>query len=186
MFAGHFGLAATVKANRPAAPLWALMLATQLLDVIFAVLTFTGVESIGPGPTGYGEGVINAHYTHSLVGALLIATAAAALAAWRWGRQPGLVIGAVVFSHWLLDLLVHRADLPLLPGHLGGGPLLGLGLWQQPVASIAAEGLLILVGAITYARSVRARSSNPTRATVAAAVLALLLALSLTLDVAGV
>ena len=125
MFAGHFGLAAGVKAldsgvlsgkravpqvkatTENETPLWALMLATQLLDVIFVPLVALGIESFG-GPSGYGEGTIHAYYSHSLVGALLIAAVAGALA-WRaWGQRNGLIIAGVVFSHWLLDLLVHR------------------------------------------------------------------------------
>src|SRR5690242_20880730 len=91
---------------------------TQLLDVLFVFLLIPGVESFSGG-SGYGQGVINAHYTHSLAGALLIALAAGA-GAWKlWGRQGGLIIAATVFSHWLLDLVVHRPDLPLLPGSAG-------------------------------------------------------------------
>ena len=179
MFAGHFGLAAGVKAldsrllekSRATAagtaeralparasagvPLWALMLATQLLDVLFVFLLIPGVESFSGG-SGYGEGVINAHYTHSLVGALLIALAAGA-GAWKlWGRQGGLIIAATVFSHWLLDLVVHRPDLPLLPGNAGNLPLLGFSLWNEPAISITIEAVLIAAGAILYVTSLLA------------------------------
>ncbi|HSY41100.1 MAG TPA: permease, partial [Polyangia bacterium] len=109
MIAGHFGLAAGVKAHRPAVPLWALMLATQWLDVVFVPLFLTHVERIdviGGGPAGYGNGIIHADYTHSLVGAVVLSLIFALPAAWRWGRRAATVLGAVVFSHWLLDLLV--------------------------------------------------------------------------------
>src|SRR5262245_40217388 len=113
MFAGHFGLAATVKAKEPQVPLWALMLSTQLLDVVFVPLYLAGIETIQPiGRGGYGESIIHANYTHSLVGALLISVVAGLVAGWNWNRRSGLIIAAMVFSHWLLDLLVHRADLP--------------------------------------------------------------------------
>ena len=63
------------------------------------------------------------------------------------------MIGAVAFSHWLLDLLVHRPDLPLLPDNWGNLPLLGLGLWAYPVVSMAIEFGFVLIGAYLYYRS---------------------------------
>jgi hypothetical protein len=124
MVAGHFGFAAGVKSQVPSAPLWALMLATQWLDVFFVPLYLMGIETIDPvdpaNPNFYGGGVIHAVYTHSLVGALLLSALAGALAWALFGRQIGGVIGGVAFSHWLLDLVVHRGDLPILPGNAGG------------------------------------------------------------------
>ncbi len=195
MFAGHFGLAAAVKSREVQIPLWALMLSTQLLDVLFVPLYLMHIETIDPiGNGGYGLGVIHANYTHSLIGALVIAVCAGLLA-WRpWGRRGMLVIAAVVFSHWLLDLLVHRADLPILPGNLGNLPLLGFGLWAFPVVSIVLEGALIAVGAVLYITSAWSRSgassprqrSNHTSAIIAGVVISLLLVLSLVTDVLGV
>src|SRR5262245_8938668 len=157
MIAGHFGLAAGVKAWAPRLPLWALMLSTFLLDVVFIVLNVAGLEYITPAdparPTGYGSALIHAYYTHSLIGALLIAAVAGTLAGWRWGQRGGIVIAIVVFSHWVLDLLVHRADLPLLPGNAGNLPLLGFGLWQIPMVSALLEFALNLAGAYLYYRS---------------------------------
>lgn len=155
MFAGHFGFAAAVKSRTPKVPLWALMLSTQLLDVFFVPFLLTGTETMEPvdGAGAYGGSVIHADYTHSLVGALLIAAAAGWLASRRWGRKGGWAIGAVVMSHWGLDLIVHRADLPILPGNAGGLPLLGFGLWRWPGISMALEFALIAVGAVMYYRS---------------------------------
>jgi len=155
MFAGHFGLAAAVKATTPKIPLWALMLSTQLLDVAFVPLLLTGIETLEPveGAATYGGSVIHADYSHSLVGALVLALIAGLLA-WRfWGRQGGLVIGSMVMSHWVLDLLVHRPGMPLLPGNAGNFPLMGLGLWQLPWLSATIELILIVAGAILYAKS---------------------------------
>jgi membrane-bound metal-dependent hydrolase YbcI (DUF457 family) len=154
--AGHFGLAAGVKAQVPGAPLWALMLASQWLDVFFVPLFLAGVETIDPvdpaNPNVYGGGVIHAVYTHSLLGAILLSVLAGALAWWLWGRRIGLVIAAVAFSHWLLDLLVHRPDLPILPGNAGNLPQLGFGLWQVPIVAALVELLLVLGGAFLYYR----------------------------------
>ncbi len=210
MFAGHFGLAAGVKAldsgvfsNKrvepqatatadAGAPLWALMLATQLLDVIFVPLVGVGVESFGSG-SGYGEGTIQAYYSHSLVGALLISVVAGGLA-WRaWGRRNGLIIGGVVFSHWLLDLLVHRPDLPILPGNSGNLPMLGFGLWNFAVISASLELLLIVVGGGLYAVSALQRAQNTPkpqqargRAVTSSVVLSVLLVLSLASSLVGI
>ncbi|TMG35201.1 MAG: permease [Chloroflexi bacterium] len=164
MVAGHFGLAAAVKAKQPQVPLWSLMLATAWLDVLFVPLYIAGIERIEPAPgtggTGYGEGVIYADYTHSLVGALALGLLFGLIAAVPWGRRTGVVLGAVVFSHWVLDLLVHRGDMPILPGNLGDLPRLGFGLWQIPLASAAAELALVAIGAVLYGRAA-ARRAGP-------------------------
>ena len=156
MVAGHFGLAAVVKSEVPAAPLWALMLATQWLDVFFVPLFLLGIETSEPAdpanPNAYGGSIIHAVYTHSLVGAVLLSALAGGLAWGLWGRRVGGVIAAVAFSHWLLDLLVHRPDLPILPGNAGGLPLLGFGLWRLPVVAATLELILVLGGAYLYYR----------------------------------
>jgi hypothetical protein len=156
MIAGHFGLAAAIKARERSTPLWALMLATAWLDVIFVPLFIAHIETIEPAPgatRSYGGGIIHANYTHSLVGAILLAGLFGAVS-WRiWNRRVGLVLGLVVFSHWVLDLVVHRMDLPILPGNTLGLPTLGLGLWQLPNVSGAVELLLVLVGAALYWRA---------------------------------
>jgi hypothetical protein len=163
--AGHFGLAAGVKSGVPSAPLWALMLATHWLDVIFVPLFLLGVETITPidpaNPTAYGGGVIHADYTHSLIGALALSAIAGGFAMTRWGRRVGLTVGLVAFSHWLLDLIVHYPDLPILPGNAGNLPLLGFGLWGTPVVAASLELTLVLVGAYLY---YRASTSLPTGA----------------------
>jgi membrane-bound metal-dependent hydrolase YbcI (DUF457 family) len=158
MTPGHFGLAAGVKKWAPSIPLWMLFLATYLLDVIFLFLWIGGLESLAPidpaHPNAYGGVLIHADYTHSLVGALLIAALAGWLAGRRWGKRGGMVIGAVVFSHWILDLLVHRPDLPILPGNFGNLPLLGFGLWEVPAVSMLIEAVLVIGGALLYYRTV--------------------------------
>jgi len=157
MTPGHFGLAAGAKKFAPRVPLWALFLSTYLFDVVFVFLLAAGVESITPldpaHPNAYGELIIHAEYTHSLVGALIISALAGWLASRRWERRGGMIIAAVSFSHWILDLLVHRPDLPILPGNLGNFPLLGFGLWEFPSISAMIELALVLGGAYLYYRS---------------------------------
>jgi membrane-bound metal-dependent hydrolase YbcI (DUF457 family) len=176
VIAGHFGFAAGVKSRERAVPLWALMLATQWLDVVFIPLLLLGVEGLEPIPgtsEGYGQVIIHADYTHSLAGALLLAFLFGAVAAPFWGRRIGVVLGAVVFSHWVLDLIVHRGDMPLLPGDAGHLPRLGFGLWREPAASAALELLLVVAGTYLYFRAARqvlaATSQSPQRANVVSA-----------------
>jgi hypothetical protein len=158
VIAGHFGLAAAVKSRVPRAPLWSLMLATVWLDVLFVPLLLLGVETIVPAagagsPPGYGEGIIYADYTHSLLGAIVLSALFGALIGWRWGRVAGLATSAVALSHWLLDLPMHRHDMPFLPANLGHLPRLGFGLWQWPTASASLELALVLVGTLLYWRA---------------------------------
>ena len=157
MVAGHFGLAAGVKKIAPRLPLWSLLLATFFLDVVFIFFAAGGLEKITPvdpaNPNAYGGSLIQAYYTHSLLGALLISAIAGLFAGWRWGKRGGYVIAGVVFSHWILDLVVHRPDLPILPGNFGNLPLLGFGLWQNPTASAIVEFVLVIGGIWFYYRA---------------------------------
>ncbi len=163
MIAGHFGFAAAVKSYERQAPLWALMLACVWLDVIFVPLFLAHIETIADAPGthgGYGALIIYADYTHSLLGALALSVVFGAIAAIWWSRRTGFVLAAVVFSHWLLDLVVHRADMPILPANAGNLPRLGFGLWQHPVAAAAVEAALVVVGAFLYWRAAQATVSS--------------------------
>jgi hypothetical protein len=193
MVAGHFGLAAGIKAREPAVPLWALMLATQWLDVVFVPLFAAKIETIevlGGGKPGYGNGIIHADYTHSLVGAIVLALVFALPAGLRWGRRAAVVLGAVVFSHWLIDLLVHRHDMPIWPGAAADAPHVGLALWRWPLLTAAAELALVLWGGLTYLRAAVAvaRAHDPSklrRARIAGATVIVGGLLTLALGVAG-
>jgi hypothetical protein len=193
MIAGHFGFAAAVKSREPQCPLWALMLATAWLDVVFVPLYLTGVETIEAAPgasSGYGGAIIHADYTHSLVGALLLSGVFGGAGAAAWGRRNGLVLALVAFSHWALDLVVHRGDMPILPANLGGLPRLGFGLWRVPLAAMSVELALVVAGAWLYWRAARAAAALAGRGERRAAVAALFILLSgllvLGLDVTGV
>ncbi|AST89875.1 permease [Sutcliffiella cohnii] len=161
MFAGHFGVATVVKSKYPELPLWSLLVSTQLLDLVFIPFSLGGLESIEPiGEGGYGSMAINAFYTHSLVGALIISLLAGIISGQFWGKNSGVIIGLVSFSHWILDLIVHRPDLPILPGNIGDLPLLGFGLWNSFIGSFLLEFLLIAVGCFFYFRYLLKKKSS--------------------------
>ena len=159
MIAGHFGFAAIVKSRERSAPLWALMLATVWLDVVFTPLFLAHWETVEPisTHTGYGSLIIHADYTHSIVGMLALSAALGAMFLPRLGRRVALVIALVIAlvsaSHWVLDLVVHRADMPVLPGNFGNLPYLGMGLWNHPRAAACVELVLVTASAIMYWRA---------------------------------
>lgn len=192
MIAGHFGFAAIVKSREPRVPLWSLMLATVWLDIVFVPLFLAGIETLKPVAGlrgGYGQSIIHADYTHSLVGALVLSAAFGLIFAPRWGQRCALVLGLVSFSHWLLDLFVHRHDMPILPGNAGNLPRLGLGLWQLRTASILAELLLVILGAFCYWHAAdvvtAAAQRGRTRAMITAILIFLCGVTVLALDVTG-
>lgn len=187
MIAGHFGLAAAVKAKETHIPLWTLMLATAWLDVVFVPLLAFKVETLDPVPGtdgGYGESIIHADYTHSIVGSLLLSVIFGAVAAWKLGTRAGVILGGVVFSHWVLDLVVHRMDLPILPGNAGDLPRFGFGLWRVPAVSVIVEVLLMVVGFGLYWRA--AARVDPKRARTIGIVAALSGIVTIALDLAAV
>ena len=162
MVLGHFGVAAAAKPNAPDVPVWAMMVASQAMDIAFVPLVVVGLESITPG--GYGQSTINAYYSHSIVGALLIAVLMFVIgkAAWKTPRAAW-TLGLLSASHWLLDLVVHRQDMPILPGNIGNLPLLGLGLWNYPWMALALEVVLGVVGLAIYFRWASQKSQRDPR-----------------------
>jgi len=180
MIVGHFGFAAIVKARRTSIPLWILMFASVWLDIVFVPLFLMGMETMEPlnGKPGYGREIIHAEYTHSLIGMLVLSGILALVCCPRWGLRSAYVIGFTASSHWLLNLTVHRSDIPILPGSVWNLPLLGFGLWRMPVLSAGLEMALILGGAWTYWRAARPLSSMSRRSSLFGAAAAIMIAIS--------
>jgi len=156
MFVGHYSASLAAKAAEPRAPLWTYVIAAQFMDIGWAGLVAAGVEKvrIDPSLPGSSLDLYYMPWTHSLPGALAWSLAGGLLARFvlKLPVRAAALIGAVVFSHWVLDLLVHRPDLALWPG----GPKLGLGLWNAPVIEQAVEiGLLAAAGAWWVGERVR-------------------------------
>ncbi|MBB3033004.1 hypothetical protein [Alteriqipengyuania lutimaris] len=150
MFIGHFAPAFIAAAVSPARPRLGLyFLAAQLVDWAFFVFVLIGVEDmrIVPGITAMNP--MDLHqmpYTHSLLGSAGFALAFALFVLLvTKDRVVSLLAGAVVLSHWVLDLLVHRPDLTLA----GDPPKFGLGLWNVPLVEMPLE-LALTFGAMAF------------------------------------
>ena len=157
MVLGHYGVALAAKRAAPQVQLGTLHFATQFLDELWPILVLAGVETVRvvPGLMAANQlDFVSYPWSHSLATALLWG----ALIGWvyfaarRYGRGA-LVIGGLVVSHWLLDLPMHRPDLPLWPG---SSPKVGLGLWSSVPLTLAVELPLFAAGVAMYARSTRA------------------------------
>jgi hypothetical protein len=153
VLAGHYSAAFVGKALAPRAPFWALVLAAQLVDVLWAAFVLLGVEHLRLDPALPSNPLDLYHmpFTHSLLGSLGWGALASGVA-WRALRDgaAAAAIGATVVAHWFLDLLVHRPDLPLWPG----SAKLGLALWNRPLAALALELALLLGSAWWLSRRV--------------------------------
>ena len=148
MFVGHYAAALAARAAEPRVPLWTYVLGCQAIDIAWSGLILAGVERASVDPSLPGSTLVLSHmpYTHSLPAAVLwsVVVGAALMALLKLPRRAGVFIGLTVFSHWVLDFLVHRPDLPLL----WNGPMVGLGLWNHPLPEEVLEmGLLALAGA---------------------------------------
>jgi hypothetical protein len=155
MFAGHYGVSFAAKRYDPEIPLWVLFLAVQWLDVMWAPFVLLGIEKVRIVPGITASNPLDLYYmpyTHSLVAALLWSTAAFLvyrLARPRTQARSALILGGAVFSHWVLDLLVHRPDLPLYDNTAK----VGLGLWNLPAVAFALETAFLFGGMWLYLRT---------------------------------
>ena len=151
MFVGHYAASLAAKAIEPRAPLWTYVIGAQLIDIGWGVLVMAGVEKVRIDPSLPGSSLDLYHmpYTHSLPAVVLwsLAGALAVRFVLRLPMRAAVFVGLAVFSHWILDLLVHRPDLELW---FGGGKV-GFGLWNYPVPEQAVEIGLLALGAAAWA-----------------------------------
>jgi hypothetical protein len=158
MFIGHFAVAFGAKRFAPRLSLGTLFLAAQWLDLLWPTLLLLGVERvrIDPGNTAFTPLDFVAYpLSHGLLAVVVQALVFGALVRWVSGsRRNGFVAGALVVSHWLLDLLTHRPDLPLLPG---SETRVGLGLWNSVPATVVVEVGLFVVALWIYVRTTEPR-----------------------------
>lgn len=158
MFIGHFALGFGAKKAAPEVSLGTLFLACQFADLLWPTLVLTGIESVEVQPGNTVVTPLNfTHYpySHSLVALLgwAVLGTLGYLAFHRSQIKAALTLGALVLSHWVLDVFSHRPDMPIT---LAGTQRLGIGLWNSLPGTITVELSLFLVGAGLYARATEA------------------------------
>jgi len=163
MFLGHFGVGFGAKAAAPRTSLGSLLLASQLIDLLWPTLLLMGLErvAIAPGITRVTP-LDFTHYpiSHSLAAVLLWAVLFAGIYYGLRRYSKGTVVcGLAVVSHWVLDLLSHRPDLPLAPG---SSLRVGLGLWGSLAGTLLVELAVFAVGVYLYVRTTRASDRTGT------------------------
>lgn len=137
----------------PRVPLWLLLLAAQFVDILWGTFVLSGVEHarlVATLPSNPLD-LYDMPYTHSLLATAFWAGFAFLGARRGLGLDAGAAgaVSLVVASHWFLDLLVHRPDLPVS----FSGTKVGLGIWNHPVLAYLLEVVLIAAGAWLCIRS---------------------------------
>src|SRR4051812_38932461 len=161
MFIGHYALAFAAKKSAPTLSLGTAFLACQFADLLWPTLLMLGVESVAidPGNTLMTPlNFVSYPYSHSLV-MLAVWSAVFALVYRAVRGRSGRAIATVailVFSHYVLDVITHRPDMPIT---IHGSSRLGLGLWNHPGTALTLELSLFIVGLAMYARATRARDA---------------------------
>lgn len=155
MFIGHFAMGFGAKRFAPQVSLGILFLACQLADLVWPNLVLLGIEtlSIDPDATVMTPLDFSSYpYSHSLLALLVWAAIFGLLytALSRSGPRVAMIVAALVLSHWMLDVLSHRPDMPVT---LGNAPKIGMGLWNYPAIAIPFELLLFAVGVWLYSRA---------------------------------
>ena len=158
MFLGHYAVAIGAKRIAPRASLGTLIAAAAFLDLVWPVLVLAGVErvAVAPGATAFTP-LDFQHYpiSHSLVmSAVWGAAFGGVYFLARRDQRAAAVLGLLVVSHWFLDAVVHRPDLPLT---IGGDARVGLGLWNSISGTLAVELAMFAVGVWLYIGATRAR-----------------------------
>jgi hypothetical protein len=162
MFVGHYGPAFALKRYAPESSLFALCIGVQLVDIAWGVFVLAGIEEVRIVP-GFTESnaldLAFIPYTHSLVAAVVwsvLGGVVSWLVAGRKSARIGIAAALAVASHWVLDLLMHRPDLPLY----GDSMKVGLGLWNYRWPAFFAELGSLAIGLVLYATATRPRPGS--------------------------
>ncbi|HSS44317.1 MAG TPA: hypothetical protein VLO07_03160 [Thermoanaerobaculia bacterium] len=157
MFVGHFGVGLAAKKLAPRVSLGTLLMSVQFADLLWPVFLVLGVEHVRIVPGLMKASALDLYdypVSHSLVALAGWAIVfAAASFFFRRDRTAALLLAAGVLSHWPLDVLMHRPDVPVF----ARGPYRGLGLWDSLPATLAVEGILYAAGIGIYLKATRAK-----------------------------
>jgi hypothetical protein len=157
MLVGHCAVALAGKRAEPRLSLCTLMAATFLADLLGIVLILLGIEHWTLKPGGRGVDAVDLDtisWSHGLLPDVLWAgLLACGYFLWRRHVAGAWILFAVVLSHWILDFVSHKPDMPLAPGLSGR---YGLELWTSVPATLLVEGLLWLIALVVYVRATRA------------------------------
>ena len=154
MFIGHFGAGLAAKKLDPAPSLGTLFMASQFIDLIWPVFLLTGLErvAVDPGNTAFTPlNFISYPFTHSFLGVLIWGVLFGLVYyAIRKNWKTAILLGGLVLSHWILDFITHRPDLPVFPW---SDLKVGLGLWNSVALSLIVESLIFIGGAYLYLKA---------------------------------
>jgi len=156
MFVGHTAVALAAKSQAPKTSLGLLVVAAYLIDLLWPIFLLIGIEHvrIDPGNTVFTPLDFESYpWSHSLL-MVVIWGALLAMVVRRADARTRFIIFSLVVSHWILDVITHRPDMPLWPG---ASPRLGLGLWNSIPATLVVEGAIFAIGISMYVRATRAR-----------------------------
>jgi len=161
MFVGHFGVAFAGKKVAPTVPLPMLLVAAILADILWVIFLSAGIEHVAIRPGIMATNSLDLYdfaLSHSLATDLVWAALLAVF--WYVYRRNGRgawVLFVLVMSHWVLDFISHRPDMPIAPGlHR----YFGLALWNSWLATLVVEGGLWVAGIALYLSATRARNST--------------------------
>jgi hypothetical protein len=155
MFLGHFGVALAAKKAAPRASLGTLVLSAQFADCLWPVLLLAGLEQVRivPGITRVTPlDFVSYPISHSLLMQLFWGIMLGALYfLWRRDFRTAALVSALLPTHWLLDFIAHRPDMPLY----SGGPKFGLGMWNSLPWTLFVEYGLLVAGLLIYLAATR-------------------------------
>jgi hypothetical protein len=155
LFTGHYSFSFAGKSAEKRIPLWLLFIAVQFIDVLWSIFVLLGIEKVRIVPGITASNALDLYYmpyTHSLLGVLCWSALAYIVGQFVptfRGNRTGLIVAGAVFSHWILDLIVHRPDLALYDS-VGK---MGFGLWNYRGAAFALEMAVLFGGAAMLYRT---------------------------------
>jgi hypothetical protein len=154
MFIGHFAVGFVAKRAAPRAALGTYVAAALFLDILWPVFLLVGIEQVrvAPGITAFSPfDFVRYPWSHSLAMAVVWSLVfAGGHYLFRRDATTAKMLGAVVFSHWILDWVTHRPDLQLVPGLAFRT---GLSLWNSVPGTVAVEVAFFLAAAWWYDRA---------------------------------